>query len=165
VTLFARRRWPKVAAAAAVLAALGAGGWLVLRDDKAKPTGLDDPTVVETATYPTETPSPTPSLALTTVLANPRGHLDQGVLATSAVVIERLGPSVAWVGTSEQRILLVLVSTEHPFTFSPGAHVSFIGTVKRAPAGFGHSLGLDSADAAEVDGEGAFVETESYAES
>ena len=161
---FAPRRWPKVAAAAAVLA-VAAGGWLAFHDDRPHRTGLDDPTVVEPAVTPTETPSPTPSLTLDAVLGNPKGYVDQGVLATSAVVIERLGPSLAWVGTTEQRVLLVLVATEHPFTFSPGAHVSFIGTVRKAPKGFGRSVGLDAADAAEVEGQGTYVETESYAES
>lgn len=170
MALFVRRRWPKVAAAVAVVAALAVGVFVLTRDDDGggrsgsrPPAGFD--TVVEPGETPLETTPPPVALpaVLTASDAELRTYTDQQVAATSATVFRTIGPSAAWVGDdAENRVLLVLVAVENPFTFKAGDRVTFTGVVQRGTPDFGKSVGLTGADAAEFAKQGAYVEVTSY---
>ena len=159
MALFRRRRWPWVAAVAAVLA-LVAGIWFLARGDgPATPFDYD-----ATTTPGVDLPDPTtpPPVPLSSVAGALKAHVEQGVTAT-ATVQSRVGPSVAWVTTDQgQRVLLLLVSTEHPFAFAAGTAVTFTGTIKAATPGFGSAIGLRGADLEAFERQGAYVEVESY---
>ena len=168
MALFVRRRWPTVAAAVAVVVALAAlGVFVVLRSggDPAprREVGFDD--VLEPPSLPPETTPP--AIPLAAVLAAPdaqlRTYAEQPVAATSATVLRPIGPSAAWVGDSDaNRVLLVLVAVENPFSFRAGDRVTFTGTVRRGTPEFGRSVGLTGADAAEFARQGTYVEITSY---
>jgi hypothetical protein len=170
MALFVRRRWPKVAAAVAVVLAVVLVVFLLTRDSSPSgPSGARDPVFGDVVT-PGETPAETtaPPVALPAVLtasdAELRTFTDQRVAATSANVLRPVGPSAAWVGDDDaDRVLLVLVATEHPFEFKAGDHVTFDGVVQRGTPEFGTSLGLTGADAAEFAKQGAYVEVTTYA--
>ncbi|HEV2888895.1 MAG TPA: hypothetical protein VGX28_00815 [Frankiaceae bacterium] len=176
MALFVRRRWPLVAAAAVVVAALVAlAVWLVAGRDSGPSAKPRDPldvggyeTTFTPGVDPTE-PSPTPAVAIEAVLTAPddelRTYADQAVAATSVTVLKRVSPSVAWVGDSPaNRVLLLLVATEHPFAFGPGARLTFTGSVRRAAPGTGQQLGLTGEELADFERQGTYVEVETYAE-
>ncbi|HEX8001510.1 MAG TPA: hypothetical protein VF519_02315 [Mycobacteriales bacterium] len=169
MALFVRRRWPLVAIAAVVVAALAGGAFWLLAG---RSDGPKDPFASDVETTPgidlTE-PSATPPVAIEAVLAAPdaelRTYAEQAVAATSVTVLRRVGPSVAWVGDSAaNRLLLLLVATEHPFTFGPGAKVTFTGSVRRAAPGLGKQLGLTGEELADFEKQGTYVEVETYVE-
>lgn len=175
MTLFVRRRWPLAAAAAVVVAVIVAVvAWLVA--GRGDPEGAPrDPldvggyeTTFTPGVEPTE-PSATPPVAIEAVLSAPdnelRTYADQAVTATSVTVLRRISPSVAWVGDSPaNRVLLLLVATEHPFAFQPGAKVTFTGSVRRGAAGLGKQLGLTGEELADFERQGTYVEVETYVE-
>lgn len=116
---------------------------------------------------PVDTPPPSPPVPIATVLAASDAQLKaydgRTVEATSVNVLSRPGPTVAWIGnTPADRVLLVLVATTGPFKFSPGAHLTFTGTVRRAAPGAGKDFEMSAADSAELDRQGAYVEVELY---
>ena len=170
MALFVRRRWPKVAAAVAGVAALGLVVFLVVRDPSSgapssrRTPGFDD--LVEQPSLPPETTPP--PIAVAAVLTAPDAELktyaDQPVAGTSVSVLAPVGPSAAWIGDSaEDRLLLVLVGVENPFAFTAGDRVTFTGVVRHgATAEFGTSLGLSAADAAAFAKQGAYVEVTGY---
>ena len=171
MTLFVRRRWPKVAAAVAAVALVVLAVVLLTRSDGSPgtPTGTaaptDDDTVVETAEPLTDPPT-SPPVAMTAVLSASDGELrtyeGRAVAAAGVPVLRRVGPSVAWVGAGADRVLLVLVATEHPFAFGPQAKLTFTGTVHQASPGAARAFGLSGADAAEFERQGAYVEVTTY---
>lgn len=174
MALFVRRRWPKWVAAAAVVAALVWGAvWLVGGRDTGPSAAPRDPldvggyeTTFTPAVEPSE-PSPTPAIAIEAVLLAPdaelKSYADQSVTATSVTVLRRVSASVAWIGDSPAaRVLLLLVGTEHPFAFGPGAKVTFTGTVRPAGQGLGQQLGLSGEELADFERQGTYVEVETY---
>lgn len=177
MALFARRRWPWAAAAAVLVAAVvGLAFWLIAGGDREdEPYPVADPTDVgayETILTPASDPPPyeTPApVAVAAVLTAPDAELktfaDQTVAATSVNVLSRVGPSVAWIGDdAANRVLLLLVGTEHPFAFGPGAKLTFTGAVRTASKGLGQQLGLSGEDLKEFERQGTYVEVETYTE-
>jgi hypothetical protein len=169
MALFVRRRWPKVVAAVAVVLALGAGGWLLLRPDGSGPDAAPAPFATATSEQPgpVDTPPPPAPVAMAALLtatdAELKTYADQAVEAAGVKVLSRVSPSVAWVGEGPAtRVLLVLVGTERPFAFAAGARLSFGGAVRLAAPGASAGLGLTGADAAELARKGAYVEIETY---
>ena len=161
MTLFVRRRWPAVAAALAVVAAIVLAVALLNRDSS--PPG--DPDVLETAEpLPTlSTPAPVPISTVLAAAADVKAYDDTNVTASSVNVLSVVGPSAVWVGdTAADRVLVVLVSTEKPFSFAAGTALSFTGTVRLGSPEFGKALGLTGADDAEYRRQGAYVEITSY---
>jgi hypothetical protein len=171
--LFVRRRWPLVTAAVAALAVVALGVWLLARGGSAgspaagpspTPVPTGDDVIVETA-EPLSDPPTSPPVAMDALLAAPselKSYAGRGVTATDVPVLERIGPSVAWVGTARNRLLIVLVATEHPFAFGPGAPLTFTGSVHRASPGSSRTFGLSGADAAAFEAQGAYVEVTEY---
>lgn len=169
MTLFVRRRWPKVVAAVGVLAVLaGVVAWLVTRDSDPAASRIPDDDVVLRTGDPVPDPTP-PSVELAAVLAAPDARLttyaEKTVDAPGVLVLSVVGPSAAWVGESTtDRVLIVLVSTTAKgFDFEPGVRLSFTGTVRKAETGFGAALGLSGADNAEFERQRAYVEVDEYA--
>ncbi len=115
------------------------------------------------------TAATTPAIAIEAVLVAPdnelRTYADQAVAGTSVTLHKRISPSVAWIGDSPaNRVLLLLVATENPFTFEPGAKLTFTGSVRRAAPGVGAQLGLIGAELEDFEKQGTYVEVESYTE-
>lgn len=178
MAVFVRRRWPAVVAAVAVLALLGGlGTWLVTRDPSGRaapnlsPADPLDASAYDIEVTPGETPPETTPTAidiaalLTASDAELKTYADQRVAATSVRVLRRVGPSAAWIGTSEtSRVLLFLVATEHPFTFAPGAELTFTGTGMLASPGFGRQIGLTGEELADFERQGTYVEVTEYVE-
>lgn len=174
MAMFVRRRWPYVAAAVVVAALVAVAIWLVAGRGGDEPQPVADPGDVRAyeseltpaASAPEGPETPTP-IAVEAVLAAPDNELktyaDQPVAATSVTVLRRISPSVAWVGTDPaNRVLLVLVAVENPFTFADGSKVTFTGTARRSAAGFGKQLGLTGAELADFERQGTYVEVETY---
>ena len=176
MALFVRRRWPTWVAAAAAVALLAGGTyWLVEgRGDGKHPVA--DPTdvgayetILTPAADPPESAEPPPVVAVEAVLtasdAEVKTYADQTVTATSVPVLRRVNPSAAWIGDSPaNRVLILLVATEHPFTFGQGARVTFTGSARRAGPGFGKDLGLAGEELADFERQGTYVEVTEYVE-
>lgn len=168
MALFVRRRWPLWAGAAVVVATLVVGAVLYLtRSDNPPPRAGEFPVASSEPPGPVDTPSPTPPMSIAVALTAPdatlRTYAERDVTASRVPVLRRLGPSVAWVGTSEaDRLLVVLVAVEHPFTFGTGARISFDGALRKADAHTASGLGLKGADATELAHQGVYVEVPAY---
>jgi hypothetical protein len=168
--LFVRRpTWLKALLALLVVAAIALVAILATRDGGSSPVAAPsfEPLPSSEPPGPVDTPSPPPAVPMTALLTASDAELKtydgQPVAASTVNVLARVGPSVAWVGQgAATRLLVVLVSTTDPFTFSAGRRLSFSGTVRRAAPGASKDLGLTGADAAELERQGVYVEIETY---
>lgn len=94
-----------------------------------------------------------------------KGYAGQRVSAKSVGVLRRIGPSAIWVGTSAaDRVLVLLVSTEHPFAMDAGAKVTFTGAGATASPNLGKELGLTGEELADFQRQGTYLEVTEYAE-
>lgn len=169
-----RRPWPLLAAAAvgALLTALvfwatGAGGD---GDRAAHPTAdstdVDAYNTVLTPPVEASTPAP-PPVPIATVLtasdADLKTFVGQEVAAAPANALRRIGPNAAWVGDSAvNRVLVLLVGAEKPFSFQPGAKLTFTGLVTAASPELGKQLGLTGEELADFQRQGVMVEIGAY---
>jgi hypothetical protein len=131
MALFVRRRWPKVAAAVGIAAAVVALVVLAVRDRTPATTGNPDLVIVTPAESPPPEATPSP-LPLATILEKPAAYEGRPVGATSVTVQSVVSPSVVWVGPSEaQRVLVLVVSADTSFSgVAAGSQLTFIGVVR-----------------------------------
>jgi hypothetical protein len=173
---FLRRAWPLLAAAAAgaLLTALvflltdvggdGDGGTVAQPTADSSDVGAYNTVLTPPVEQSTSAPPPVPiGTVLTASDADLKAFVGQDVAAAPVNVLRRIGPSAAWVGDSAaNRVLVLLVSPENPFTFEAGAKLTFTGTVAAASAELGKQLGLKGEELADFTHQGTIIEVGAY---
>lgn len=171
-----RRPWPLLAAAAvgALLTALvflltdvgdgGGGGTVAQPSADSSDVGAYNSVLTSPVDISTSPPAPVPMTQLVAASdADLKTFVGRDASATAMNVLRRIAPNAAWVGDSAaNRVLVLLIGGEKPFTFDAGAKLTFTGTVTAASPDLGKQLKLTGEELADFQRQGTIVEITEY---